>query len=626
MQNLSYTNKKKIDLMKDELDFKNQIIKNITEGIVIVRESNGIIVFTNPAFDQIFGYEKGELIGQNIEIVNAPTEKTAKDVKNEIIDTVVSSGEWHGEIQNMKKTKEIIWCYANVSQFFHPNYGNVIVSVQTDISNRKLIEKALIREKKQIEQLAKYPSENPSPVLRISSIGNIIYSNKASEILLNSIKNPQNSLVKKEILQKIQQSISQNVQVQFEIVVENLTFLLNLAPLQKEKVVLVYGLDITNQKQTEKDKLRGLKIESISLLAGGIAHDFNNLLTGILGNTNLLEMDEKLGAESKEILQEVEKSVKRANALTKQLLTFSKGGTPIKNTESIIEILKESATFILRGSKSNYMLDIKSEIPPVEVDIGQINQVINNLLLNAEQSMAQGGTIKIVVDTILATESHHINRDEGKYIRIRIKDQGIGIPLSDHNKIFNPYFSTKERGNGLGLATCYSIITNHGGFINFTSEVNMGTEFIIYLPASHNEYENSHQNSINGIKYDGSVLIIDDDEVILMLLRKMLRKLGFTVDIAKTGYEGVELYRSKMQSNHKFKFLICDLTIPGDIGGQEAMTKILEMDPKGKGIVSSGYSNDLVMANFMKYGFKGILNKPYTFKQLEEVVSNILNK
>ena len=294
MHNFSNDAKNAIDLMEKELNFKDLIIKNITEGLVLIQESDGIIIFTNPAFDRLFGYEQGELIGQNIEIVKSPTKRNPKDIKNEINKSVVSRGEWHGEIRNLKRTKEIFWCYANVSRFSHPDYGKLIVSVQTDISDRKEIEQTIIREKNHIEQLAKYPSENPSPVLRISSKGNIIYSNKASEILLKSIKNPQNSLVKNEILQKIQQSIDQNVQVQFEIEVENLTFLLNLAPLQKEQVVLVYGLDITNQKQTEKDKLRTLKIESISLLAGGIAHDFNNLLTGILGNTNLLEMDENL--------------------------------------------------------------------------------------------------------------------------------------------------------------------------------------------------------------------------------------------------------------------------------------------------------------------------------------------
>ncbi|MHA2252025.1 MAG: PAS domain S-box protein [Candidatus Kariarchaeaceae archaeon] len=382
--------------------------------------------------------------------------------------------------------------------------------------------------------------------------------------------------------------------------------------------------DITESKKEEAERLKIQKIESLSLLAGGIAHDYNNILVGILGNVNLLQYNPNLDNDMQSSLQDIEKATIRANDLTKQLLTFSKGGVPVKAPAHISEIVQDSVSLIMRGSKSRYELHVEDNLPVVEVDVGQISQMINNIIINAKQAMPNGGLLKIVAKTTTITPEKSVPLANGDYIKISIKDQGMGIPREIQDKIFDPYFTTKTSGIGLGLATSYSIAKQHEGLLRFKAKDNEGTTFMIYLPVSDKQVIPKSVISDHKKEYSGRVLIMDDDQMVQKTLSKILHSRGFSVDNAYNGEECIELYRKGLSSNNHYLFLVMDLTIPGGMGGKEAIQLIKNIDPNVKAIVSSGYSTDPIFANFQDYGFSAVLSKPYKISQLFDVINEIL--
>ena len=242
--------------------------------------------------------------------------------------------------------------------------------------------------------------------------------------------------------------------------------------------------DITERKKMEKDLLRVQKLESVGVLAGGIAHDFSNILTTILGNVSLARMQVNPEDEMFDLLREAETASKRAQTLTKQLLTFAKGGAPLKEIASIKDVIKDSSLFVLRGSKSSCEFSIREDLWPVDVDVGQIGQVIDNIVINANQAMPRGGIIQVVAENLIIEDRQGLPVKSGRYVKISIKDKGVGVAEKHLLNIFDPYFTTKQEGSGLGLATTYSIIKKHGGHITVESQLGVGTTFHIYLPAS----------------------------------------------------------------------------------------------------------------------------------------------
>ncbi|WP_371806563.1 PAS domain S-box protein [Candidatus Lokiarchaeum ossiferum] len=382
--------------------------------------------------------------------------------------------------------------------------------------------------------------------------------------------------------------------------------------------------DISEQKRKDAEQLRSQKIESIALLAGGIAHDFNNILVGILGNVNYMQLEDEISKEMLDSLQDIEKATLRATDLTKQLLTFSKGGAPLKKAHDITSIINESISFVMRGSKSRCVVKKTSEIPVVDIDAGQMNQVFNNLLINANQAMISGGEIDISLNVVDLVNSVNIPLPDGHYVHISIEDQGEGISPEIHKHIFEPYFTTKEKGNGLGLATSYSIIKRHGGYITFESQLSLGTTFHIYLPISEKEVRNNLKKSALKQEFKGKVIIMDDDPMILKILSKILTKFGLSVDIAYDGEELLRKYTNLIENHGKYRLVIMDLTIPGGIGGKETISELKKIDPDVIAIVSSGYSNDPILANYKKFGFSQVLNKPYTIESIKHVLSEFL--
>jgi two-component system cell cycle sensor histidine kinase/response regulator CckA len=380
-------------------------------------------------------------------------------------------------------------------------------------------------------------------------------------------------------------------------------------------------LDITDRKKMENELLQVQKLDSIGILAGGIAHDFNNLLTAILGNISLA----KMYVMEKEVythLIEVEKASLRAKDLTQQLLTFSKGGAPVKKTTFIADLIKDSANFALRGSNVKCDFFISPDLWPAEVDEGQINQVINNLIINAHQAMPNGGTIQVQCDNVTINADSVLPLKAGYYVKISIKDNGTGISQENIQKIFDPYFTTKPNGSGFGLSTSYSIIKNHNGHISVESKSGTGTTFYIYLPASPKGFsvKEKEDRLITG---HGKILLMDDEETVRMVTGKMLRHLGYEVEFAKDGEEAIRLYKSAKKSGRPFDAVIMDLTVPGGMGGKEAIIKLNKIEPSVKAIVASGYFNDPVMAEFNKYGFCGVVSKPFTIVELSQALHRI---
>lgn len=397
----------------------------------------------------------------------------------------------------------------------------------------------------------------------------------------------------------------------------------------KDRADRVLGAVHVFRDETETVKFRSEqqkadKLESIGILAGGIAHDFNNLLTAILSNVSLIKYESDPDSETHEILTEVEKASLRARDLTQQLLTFSRGGLPVKKKASIAELIRESADFALSGSNVYCDYHFAEDLSPVEVDIGQISQVINNLIINADEAMPGGGVINLSAENTYLESNQFPGIKCGNYVKIVIADHGIGINKSHLPKIFDPYFSTKQKGSGLGLATCYAIIKKHQGFIGVDSELGKGTRFIIYLPASTTNSGETFQAKDKIIRGKGKILLMDDEKIVRDAAGKLLIRLGYQVVSANNGEDAIELYQNAQHAGERFDAVILDLTVPGAMGGKDCMEQLIEIDPDVRAVVSSGYSNDPVMADFRDYGFLGVAKKPYRINELGEILHSVL--
>lgn len=381
--------------------------------------------------------------------------------------------------------------------------------------------------------------------------------------------------------------------------------------------------DITNRHKLEEELRQAKKIESIGVLAGGIAHDFNNLLTGILGNISIAKMKVAPEGGAGDALQKAENATVRATDLTQQLLTFSKGGSPITKPTSIVEIVSESVQFNLRGANVSCNFHWPENPWPVEVDEGQISQVVQNLVTNAIQAMPDGGMLDVRLDDVIITDQNTVP-PAGTYVLLSIKDQGSGIPKSIQDKIFDPFYTTKKEGSGLGLAICYSIIKKHNGFITLESEEGVGSCFHIYFPATEQPLAEREESSEILSFGQGRILIMDDDSLVGSVAVEMLRMLGYEAELTNDGKEAIAAFQKAEAEGKPYGVVILDLTIPGGMGGKETMAQLREIAPDVKGIVSSGYSNDPVMAEYEKYGFSGVVTKPYRVESLSQAISELI--
>jgi CheY-like chemotaxis protein len=374
----------------------------------------------------------------------------------------------------------------------------------------------------------------------------------------------------------------------------------------------------------QEEILRAQKLESVGLLAGGIAHDFNNLLTAVLGNISLAKAQLPQQDRTQARLIEAEKATLRARDLTQQLLTFSKGGAPVRRSAAVADLIRETAGFALSGSNVRCEFTICPDLNPIEIDEGQISQVIHNLIINSEHAMPAGGTLHITCSETALAEGEVPPLGKGRYIRIEVSDQGVGIPEEHLQRIFDPFFTTKEKGRGLGLASAYSIIRNHDGQISVSSTPGSGTTFTIHLPAADLVAEVKPGGMETIRRGSGKILVMDDEGTVLEIASEMLAHLGYEAVCARDGEEAVELYRKAKEAGKPFAAVIADLTIPGGIGGKEMTERLRESEAEVKVIVSSGYSNDPIMSEYRAFGFRGVICKPYRIEELSEILAEVL--
>jgi two-component system cell cycle sensor histidine kinase/response regulator CckA len=399
----------------------------------------------------------------------------------------------------------------------------------------------------------------------------------------------------------------------------------------KEKPAeLIFIRDISDRKKMEEEQQRLARLESIGTLAGGIAHDFNNILTAMLGNISLAKMEAHPGSELYSRLEDAEKASIRARDLTKQLLTFSKGGAPVRKMASLKELVQDTASFALRGSNVKCQFSIPDDLWQAEIDEGQISQVINNLVVNGQQAMPAGGTIELRAENITINRQQSLGRilplGQGDYVRITVADQGTGISQEHLARIFDPFFTTKQKGSGLGLATSFSIVRNHGGHLGVESKLGYGSTFYVYLPASTKTATAvKKEKEKTTLPAKARILVMDDEETVREVAGRMLKHIGYEdTEFAADGTEAIKFYKEAMKSGKPFDAVILDLTIPGGMGGKQTIQKLREIDPEVKSIVSSGYSGESAIAEYKEYGFKGMVAKPYTIDQLRQALHDLI--
>ncbi len=395
-------------------------------------------------------------------------------------------------------------------------------------------------------------------------------------------------------------------------------------PSGRVEVVQAIFQEITEQKRLEEEVRKIQNLESLGILAGGIAHDFNNMLTGVIGNLSLLEAALDKDSDVYQIAVEGQQAADRTLHLTQQLLTFAKGGAPVKKTASIATLIRETTKLSLHGSNTKAVYQLAGDLRSVPMDQGQIAQVMQNLVLNADQAMPEGGALTISAENVELTTQSPLPLVAGNYVKISVVDQGIGMSTEVMAKIFDPYYSTKTAGHGLGLSITHSIVQRHAGHIAVNSAIDVGTTFEFYLPAARQQATETAKSKKPLAHGTGRILLMDDEEIIHKTVAKILARLGYEVESVYDGAAALQRYQTALIEKKRYDLVIVDLTIPGGMGGQETVEKLLVIDPQARVIVSSGYAHDPVMAHYAQYGFVGKIAKPATMQELADAVKRVL--
>jgi PAS domain S-box-containing protein len=627
------------------------IIENILDGMITIDET-GVICSVNSAAEKMFGYDDNELIGHRF------TKLVPKSYPKEP-DAQPMPWAWEQMAKHtgsitlaLGRSRKLVSFPIEISlSKMEVDHKTLYVAMVRDVTERKRFEKEIAAEK---ESLAVTLRSIGDGVITTDVEGKIIMLNNEAERLTGWTSNDaigrslktvfnvaidlaaqaraQRSGYRNEahsILLSLPENATLTSRDASEYIIEQVA-----SPIRDNKnevagVVLVFR-DITERQRNEAERRKAETLEQLGLLAGGIAHDFNNLLTAIIGNISLASLLLPPDNELTTRLVDAKNASLRARDLAQQLLTFARGGAPIKKTASIGKLIQDTVSFSLRGSHSRSEFNFGPDLSPAEIDPGQISQVIANLVVNADQAMPNGGTLRVTCDNFSynpSTCAPIADLSPGEYIRIGIRDEGVGIPEDYLKRIFDPYFTTKSKGTGLGLATTYSIVKNHNGLITVDSTLHQGSIFTVYLPAAtHQELPAEPAGEITTAMHGtGRVLVVDDEEAIRALVDFTLGHLGYQVMQAESALEGVNIYRQKFEAGERFDLVILDLTLPGGMGGKEALKKLIEIDPTVNAIVSSGYATDATMSRYQDFGFRGVIAKPYEAAELGRIVHDTIN-
>ncbi|HEX8947505.1 MAG TPA: PAS domain S-box protein [Dissulfurispiraceae bacterium] len=625
-------------LRASEENFRTLFDKS-ADAIFLVRP-DGTIADVNSVACERYKYTKEELLAMTVTQIDTP-----RDSRNaaERIGRVMRYGRAVFEAEHRTKGGEIIPVEVNARLIMKGSQAFLLATCR-DITERKKSEEAIAAEK---ERLAVTLRSIGDGVIVTDTEGKITLLNKVAEELtgwtgeegtgrpLSEVFN----IINEETRQPCENPVDQALRSGFTVGLANHTALIkrdgteiiiadSAAPIRDREsriigVVLVFR-DISVQYRTEAEMRKLQKLESLGILAGGLAHDFNNLLTGIKGNVELAGLQLDQGRSPRAYLTQAERAMERATGLTRQLLTFAKGGEPIKRKTRIDELARESVDFALHGSNVKCAYTVPEGLWKTEVDTGQMSQVFNNLIINAVQAMPHGGTAHISFENVSLTENQIPPLPNGDYMKVVFQDEGEGIAEEHLSKIFDPYFTTKEQGSGLGLAVVFSIINRHNGHLTVESKPGEGTTFSLYLPASKGTSRDEQREEACPVPGQGKILVMDDEEMVRNVTGQMLDALGYKVEFAYNGEQAVELYTKARDKGTPFSAVIVDLTIRGGMGGQETAKRLLGIDPGAKVIVSSGYSTAPVMSRYREHGFKGVIVKPFSIAQLSKTLSRVL--
>lgn len=626
----------------------NSIMQNILDGIITI-DAQGVICSMNSSAEKMFGCIKNEMVGHSFTmLVPEAFQDYAEAAPCTWDDLARPTG---SSILAVGRTRRNAAFPIEMALSEMMVDGEILyVGMIRDVTERKQFEHDIAAEK---ESLAVTLRSIGDGVITTDVQGKIIMINNAAETLtgwsardamgqpLKSVFNVAIDLAAQvraqksahrndaqSILLNLPENATLRCRTGGEHVIEQVASAIRDDKDEVAGAVLVFR-DITERQRNEAERRKAETLEQLGLLAGGIAHDFNNLLTAIIGNISLASLLLAPNDELATRLTDAKNASLRARDLAQQLLTFARGGAPIKKTASVKKLIQDTVSFSLRGTHSRSEFAFDADLWPAEIDPGQISQVVANLVVNADQAMPDGGTLRVRCDNLVYNSDTlpvvaHLA--PGDYIRVIIRDEGVGIPANCLKRIFDPYFTTKPKGNGLGLATTYSIVKNHNGLITVESEVHRGTTFTLYLPASPNQQlPGEPARTITPIVAGtGRVLIVDDEEAIRALVEFTLSRLGYEVSDAETALDGVNLYRDRLEAGERFDAVILDLTLPGGMGGKEALKRLIEIDRSVNAIVSSGYAMDATMSRYQDFGFRGVIAKPYEASELGRIVHEVI--
>jgi PAS domain S-box-containing protein len=627
------------------------VIENILDGMITLDES-GVIRSMNPAAEKMFGCRDNEMIGHNFTRLVPKRYESEHDANPVVCNWTEIVRRTGSTTLAVGRTRRHVTFPVEISlSELLVDQQRLYVVMVRDVTERKRFEQQIAAEK---ESLAVTLRAIGDGVITCDVNGKVIMMNSEAEKLTGwtskeGIGQPLKSIFDvtvdlatqakaqksgyrneaQSILVNLPETVTLTSKEGSEHVIEQVA-----SPIRDNKneisgVVLVFR-DITERQRSEAERRKAETLEQLGLLAGGIAHDFNNLLTAIIGNISLASLLLPPDDEMATRLDDAKNASMRARDLAQQLLTFARGGAPIKKTASIGKLIQDTVSFSLRGSHNRSEFDFAPDVAPAEIDAGQISQVIANLVVNADQAMPNGGTLHVSCENFCYDTNDAVIPDltPGDYVRVRIRDEGVGIPEKYIKRIFDPYFTTKPKGNGLGLATAYSIIKNHNGLMTVESEVHIGTTFTIYLPAAEVDHAEvtveAPRKLTPEISGTGRVLVVDDEDAIRDLVEFTLTRLGYEVSQAATALQGVEIYQEKLRAGKRFDLVILDLTLPGGMGGKEALKKLIEIDPTVNAIVSSGYATDATMSRYQDFGFRGVIAKPYEAAELGKIVHDVI--
>ena len=605
---------------------------------IVATDREGAYLLVNRAWEDASGLTREKVIGKACSAIFPP--EVADHVKECNLEVIEGRRAFIFQDRLDSPSGPHLYHTVKFPLFDHLGEVETVGSISIDVTEKTLAEAML----KESEERYRNLVELSTNAIYIEIDGKYVFANRAGVKLLGA--SAPEEIVGREVLDFIhpefrtavdervralrEDGLAQAAQEEKYIRLDGAMVDVNVAAIpftfQDCQAILILAQDITERKKLEVELEKNERFESIGLLAGGIAHDFNNLLSAILGNISLSKLLTPEDAETYHLLAEAENASLRARDLTRQLLTFARGGAPVKKSATVGELIRETCAFALRGSNVGCIFDIPGQLPTVEVDVGQISQVVQNLVMNADQAMPDGGTITVVCEEVSGTEGLPRQLKGERYVRISIRDTGHGIQSDHLKRIFDPYFTTKQKGSGLGLTTAFSIIKKHDGCIVAESELGKGSLFQIYLPASDSPAAQLSAPAPLPFVGKGKVLFMDDEEAVRFLAGRTLRRMGFEVEFAKDGVQAISLYSEAQATGAGFCAVVMDLTIPGGMGGKEAVQRLRELDPEVKAFVSSGYSDDPVMANPLRYGFCGVIPKPFLYEEMVAALQQVFGK